>query len=83
MNMNQTLTKPSTASSPLYYITSLTALFESIARIVDQHAPVVEKYYGAGKMAAVLTRLLQDADRVVHSLLEQWAEERGLQRKVS
>ncbi|KAI1788436.1 COG4-domain-containing protein [Ganoderma leucocontextum] len=70
-------------SSPLYYITALTALFESIALIVDQHQPVVEKYYGLGKMGLVLDRLLQEADRVVKDLLEGWKEERSIQRKLS
>ncbi|TFK93127.1 COG4-domain-containing protein [Polyporus arcularius HHB13444] len=70
-------------SSPLYYITALTALFESIALIVDQHQPVVEKYYGIGKMGLVLDRLLQEADRVVKDLLEGWEEERSMKRKLS
>ncbi|TFY55596.1 hypothetical protein EVG20_g9262 [Dentipellis fragilis] len=51
-------------SSPLYYVTALTALFESIAMIVDQHQPVVERYYGHGKMTSVITRLLQECDRL-------------------
>ncbi|TCD62614.1 hypothetical protein EIP91_006628 [Steccherinum ochraceum] len=70
-------------SSPLYYITALTALFESIAMIVDQHQPVVEKYYGAGKMAGVLDRLLQESDRVVKDLLDGWEEERAMKRKLA
>ncbi|KAI8998959.1 COG4-domain-containing protein [Trametes punicea] len=70
-------------SSALYYITALTALFESIALIVDQHQPVVEKYYGVGKMGLVLERLMQEADRVVKDLVEGWEEERSMQRKLS
>ncbi|KAI0340154.1 COG4-domain-containing protein [Trametopsis cervina] len=70
-------------SSPLYFITALTALFESIAMIVDQHQPVVEKYYGAGKMATVLERLLQESDRVTKSLIDNWVEERSMKRKLS
>ncbi|KAI0811103.1 COG4-domain-containing protein [Irpex lacteus] len=70
-------------SSPLYFITSLTALFESIAMIVDQHQPVVEKYYGAGKMASVLKRLLQESDRVTKGLIDNWVEERSMRRKLS
>lgn len=50
--------------------------------IVDQHQPVVEKYYGLGKMAGVLERLLQESDRVVKDLLEGWEEERAMKRKV-
>ena len=70
------------ASSPLYYITALTALFESIAVIVDQHQPVVESYYGTGKMASVIARLLRECDRVCKGLIEGWEEERGMKRKV-
>jgi hypothetical protein len=70
------------ASSPLYYIAALTALFEAIARIVDQHAPLIARYYGPGRMAAVVRRLLAEADRVVGGLLDNWAEERQMQRKV-
>ena len=50
--------------------------------IVDQHQPVVEKYYGSGKMMSVVTRLLQECDRVVTSLIENWEEEREMKRKV-
>ncbi|EPT01843.1 hypothetical protein FOMPIDRAFT_1048435 [Fomitopsis schrenkii] len=76
---------PATAktSSPLFYITALTALFESIAMIVDQHQPIVEKYYGPGKMTPVIERLLQESDRVVKDMLEGWVEERSMQRKLS
>ncbi len=71
-----------TASSPLYYITALTALFESIAMIVDQHQPVVESYYGAGKMANVIARRLQECDRVCKGLIDGWEEERAMKPKV-
>ncbi|KAH6918869.1 COG4 transport protein-domain-containing protein [Coprinopsis sp. MPI-PUGE-AT-0042] len=69
-------------SSPLYYVTALTSLFESIAMIVDQHQPVVEKYYGAGKMRLVVQRLLDECDRVTKGLKESWEEDRGIKRKM-
>lgn len=50
--------------------------------IVDQHQPVVEKYYGKGKMSGVTERLLEECDRIVKSLLEGWQEERGTKRKL-
>lgn len=67
----------------MYYITALTALFESIAMIVDQHQPVVEKYYGPGKMRNVIARLLEECDRVTKSLIEGWEEERCMRRMAS
>jgi len=60
----------------------LTALFESIAMIVDQHQPVVEKYYGSGKMEIVVQRLLEECDRVTKSLRDGWEEDRSMKRKV-
>ncbi|EJU05592.1 COG4-domain-containing protein [Dacryopinax primogenitus] len=70
-------------SSPMYYISMMTALFESIALIVDQHQPVVEKYYGPGKMIPVVVRLLQEADKVVRILIEGWEDERAMKRKLT
>lgn len=51
--------------------------------IVDQHQPVVEKYYGRGKMKSVVGRLLEECDRVVKTNLESWDEERSTRRRVS
>jgi len=50
--------------------------------IVDQHQPVVEGYYGTGKMASVIARLLQECDRVCNGLIEGWEEERAMKHKV-
>lgn len=70
------------ASSPLYYITNLTTLLESIALIIDQHQPVVEKYYGEGRMRVVVVRLQAEGDKGVKSLVEGWEEERRVGRLV-
>ncbi len=70
------------ASSPLYYVTALTSLFESVCNIVDQHQPVVEKYYGPGQMLHVVEKLLEECDRVVKRLVSSWEDERTMKRKV-
>ena len=70
------------ASSPAYYVAAVTSLFESIALIVDQHQPIVEKYYGEGKMVPVVQQLMQECDRVVNNTVSGWEEERQVQRKV-
>lgn len=64
----------------MYFVAHLTSLFESIGLIVDQHQPVVEKYYGVGRMRAVVGRLQVEADRVVEGLVEGWEEERRARR---
>lgn len=83
LNSDIRLIQSSTASSPLYYITALTALLESVAMIVDQHQPIVEKYYGKGKMASVVGRLLEECDHVISRLVEGWEEERSMKRKLA
>lgn len=70
-------------ASPLYHVTVLTALFENVAMIVDQHQPVVEKYYGKGKMQSVVEQLLEECDRVVQSTLSSWREDRSIGKKLS
>lgn len=50
--------------------------------IVDQHQPVVEKYYGSGKMSSVIKRLLEECDRVVQKYIDTWEEDRSMKRKV-
>lgn len=72
-----------TASSSLYYITHLTSLLESIAHIIDQHQPVVDKYYGKGRMRTVVGRLVGESDRVIRNLVEGWEEERRVGRLIS
>ena len=78
-----TLLRFKLASSPLYYVTALTAVFESVCSIVDQHQPVVDKYYGSGKMQVVAKRLIAECGKAVKRLLEGWEEERSMKRKVS
>ncbi|KAL5490139.1 COG4 [Sanghuangporus weigelae] len=71
------------SSSPLYYVTALTALFESVCNILDQHQSVVEKYYGKGKMQTVVRYLVRECDTVVKRLLNGWEEDRHIGRMIS
>ncbi|KAG0365226.1 Golgi transport complex subunit 4 [Gamsiella multidivaricata] len=68
--------------SPTFYADTLIRLFESIAIIVDQHQPVVEKYYGPGKMLRVIQRLQEESDIRSRKILEAFEEEREISRKV-
>lgn len=70
-----------TATSPVYYIAMLTSLFEGMALIIDQHQPIIEKYYGSDKMVVVVRRLIEECDHVVTRLCEGWVEERSAKRK--
>ncbi|KAG9568680.1 COG4-domain-containing protein, partial [Aureobasidium melanogenum] len=69
-------------SDGLFYASALTKLFEQIALIVDGHEPLVERHYGQGSMAKVIERLQAEADTQGGIVLDAWADERSLARKI-
>ena len=69
-------------SSPMFFASTLTALFENIARIVETHTPLVDRFYGKGKMVRVIQRLQGECDRQGGIILDSLWDERHIQRKV-
>ncbi|CAG8665219.1 5938_t:CDS:10 [Ambispora leptoticha] len=74
---------PLIAIKPNFYADALTKLFENIAVIIDQHHPVVETHYGAGKMIRVLERLQEECDKQSRIILNTFGDEKQLMRKVA
>ena len=70
-------------SAGLFYASALTKLFEQIALIVEGHSPLVERHYGQGSMAKVIERLQTEADTQGGIVLDAWADERSLARKIN
>lgn len=70
------------ATSPTFFASLLTPLFEQIALIVSQHQPVVEKYYGRGRMLPVAAKLQEECDRQANAILAIWEDERRTARKL-
>ncbi|KAG0371338.1 Golgi transport complex subunit 4 [Mortierella sp. AD032] len=69
--------------SPTFYADTLIRLFESVAVIIDQHQPVIGKFYGPGKMLRVIQRLQEESDARSRKILEAFEEERAISRKVA
>ena len=65
------------------YANALTKLFEHIAQIVDGHEPLVERHYGVGSMTKVVERIQLEADVQGGIILDTWAEERRVNRKLT
>ncbi|GAA5884900.1 hypothetical protein JCM3774_004482 [Rhodotorula dairenensis] len=70
------------SQSPTHFSALLTTLFEAIALILSQHQPVVEKYYGEGKMVSVAGSLMSETDQIGLKVLANWEEERRIRRRV-
>ena len=67
----------------LFYANALTKLFEHIAQIVDGHEPLVERHYGVGSMTKVIERIQVEADVQGGIILDTWADERRVNRKLT
>ncbi|EFY90865.1 calcium-transporting ATPase type 2C member 1 [Metarhizium acridum CQMa 102] len=66
-----------------FYANALTRLFEHIAQIVESHGGLVERHYGAGKMARVIERLQMEADVQGGIIMDTWSDERGIDRVIT
>ncbi|KAF9428853.1 Golgi transport complex subunit 4 [Podila epigama] len=53
------------------------------AIIIDQHQPVVERFYGKGKMLRVIQRLQEESDIRSQKIMDAFEEEREIKRKVN
>jgi conserved oligomeric Golgi complex subunit 4 len=66
-----------------FYANALTKLFEHIAQIVEGHGGLVEQHYGQGRMVRVIERLQLEADVQGGIILDTWADERNIDRKLT
>lgn len=60
----------------------LAALYESIAKLIDQHQPLVETYYGPGCLIVVIKIIQKECDRLSRKILEEFRNETKLQQVV-
>ncbi|KAK9462238.1 COG4 transport protein-domain-containing protein [Lipomyces oligophaga] len=67
----------------LFFAMVISRLFENIAAIVDQHSPIVERYYGRGKMQRVIERIQLEADTQGGIILDTFFDERLITRRLS
>ncbi|MCJ8737287.1 hypothetical protein PDJAM_G00022310 [Pangasius djambal] len=67
--------------APLIFADTLTLLLEGIARIVETHQPIVETYYGPGRLYTLLTHLQKECDAQAQKVVEKFIQQRGYRNK--
>ncbi|XP_075045509.1 conserved oligomeric Golgi complex subunit 4 [Mixophyes fleayi] len=65
----------------LLFADALTLLFEGIARIVETHQPILETYYGPGRLYMLIKHLQAECDRQVERVVDRFMQQRDYQRK--
>jgi len=83
-NLKQALDTPAGSNrANIILADTLTLLFEGIARVVEIHQPLIETYYGPGRLVTVLTRLQEECDLQAGNIFGEVRRRRGIKDKVS
>ncbi|KAG8196740.1 hypothetical protein JTE90_014474 [Oedothorax gibbosus] len=73
---------PSDKRWTVKYADIATLLFEGIARIIEIHQPLVETYYGPGRLFSVIEIIQRECDRQIKRVLDEFKVQRDFQKKV-
>ncbi|GFR20681.1 conserved oligomeric Golgi complex subunit 4 [Trichonephila clavata] len=72
---------PSDKRWTVKYADIATLLFEGIARIIEIHQPLVETYYGPGRLFSVIEVIQKECDRQIKRVLDEFKVQREFQKK--
>ena len=83
-NLQSAINTPTTGDprSSVVFADTLTLLFEGIARTVEIHQPLIETYYGPGRLTHVLTMLQKECDVQAHRIFVEFKKIRQIKDKV-
>lgn len=76
-------TAPTNQRASVIFADTLTLLFEGIARTVEIHQPLIETYYGPGRLTSVLFMLQEECDKQADRILAEFRRKRALKEIVS
>ncbi|XP_072401947.1 conserved oligomeric Golgi complex subunit 4 [Diabrotica undecimpunctata] len=75
-------TPPSDKRHTVIYADTLTLLYEGLARITDTHQPLLETYYGPGRLISAISILQKECDIQTKRVLLEWGKTRQIQKKI-
>ena len=69
------------ARAHIIFADTLTLLFEGIARTVEIHQPIIETYYGPGRLLRVMSLLQAECDRQTERIMAEFRKKRSVNEK--
>jgi len=66
----------------IVYADTLVLLFEGLARVIDTHQPLLETYYGPGRLLSAVSILQKECDKQVKRVILEWGKTRHIQKKL-
>ncbi|XP_039279872.1 conserved oligomeric Golgi complex subunit 4-like [Nilaparvata lugens] len=83
-SMKSTLETPSNDKRAcVVFADMLTVLFETIARLFEIHQPLIETYYGPGRLLKVSSIIQQECDKQSKLILNEFNKQRSMDRKIA
>ncbi|KAI4872932.1 hypothetical protein NFI96_005308 [Prochilodus magdalenae] len=67
--------------APVIFADTLTLLLEGIARIVETHQPIVETYYGPGRLYTLLRHIQKECDMQAQKVVDKFIQQRAYHNK--
>ncbi|XP_015126863.1 conserved oligomeric Golgi complex subunit 4 isoform X2 [Diachasma alloeum] len=68
--------------APVIYADTMTLLFEGIARIIEVHQPIIETYYGPGRLLKILQMIQKECDKQMKRIFGEFMKNRSIHNKV-
>lgn len=65
------------------YADTLTSLFENMARVVEVNQPIIETFYGYGKLIQMFVILQNECDLEVNELIKEFQRNRFIEKRIT
>lgn len=65
------------------YADTITLLFEGIARLIETHQPLIETYYGPGRLFTSIKIIQKECDRQCKRIYAEFLKHRQVNKKVN
>lgn len=62
---------------------TLTLIFENIARVIEVNQPIIENYYGNGRLIQMFIILQNECDQEIKKLIQEFRKHRQIQRRTT
>ncbi|GJQ85732.1 hypothetical protein Trydic_g12138 [Trypoxylus dichotomus] len=83
-NLQTALNTPVTDKRyPLIYADTLTLLYEGVARMINVHQPLIETYYGPGKLIAAVKILEKECNNQTRRIMLEFCKSRNVNKKIT
>ncbi|KAL3280546.1 hypothetical protein HHI36_003778 [Cryptolaemus montrouzieri] len=82
-NLKTAITTPiSDKRYNIIFADTLTLLFEGLAKVIDIHQPLLETYYGPGRLFSAVNILQKECDVQVRRIFNEWMKCRQINKKM-